>query len=373
MGSTALDLLLLLEMYEDAAVVYARRGQETKAVVLLKNELNSTEKELSEICQINYNCCLGDITMESNYYLTALEIAKNDKKLPKSRILKSLGYLYYKHPKLKNNEKALYYFMESVKISPLDMNIWFCIGCIGLNTQKFDIAINAFRRSTLLNWDNFQAWGNLAAAFSKSNKPENKYHAFIALKEALKCEHNNVKLWENYLTMSMDIGEFIEVVRAYDRILDIEKKYTDLKVLGVLVENYDRDNVQKISKSKVVELIKRVIASDPSNYQVWYMLGWLIGFEGSVNENCEAIEAYVKSFRSLQQSLNFPKNHQELSKAKDLIFTIKKYLSDDDYYQKHNSITTGLSALKSICESQLLIIDDDTELANVCKSILNDL
>lgn len=293
MGSTALDLLLMLHMYEDAALVYAKRGQETKATNLLLEKLENSDKHeselLSDTTKINYYCALGDINLKPEYYQKALEMAETDKILPRSRILKSFGYLYYRHPTLKDNTKAAYYFQEALKISPLDNNVWFCLGCIGLATNQPEISAEAFRRSTLLNWDNFQAWGNLAAAYCKiaenTKKLENKIRAFRALQEALKCEYSNKKLWENFLNISVDIGELKETIRGYHRLLDINTKYTDLKVLAILVENYDKIPGLKIEKSEVRKLLKRVLDSDVSNYQAWEMLGWLVGLDEDKNDS----------------------------------------------------------------------------------------
>ena len=59
--------------------------------------------------------------------------------------------------------------------------------------------------------------------------------AFLTLQEALKCDFENWKIWENYLLVGTDIGEFEEVMRAYHRLLDIRKKHEDAQVKKLLL------------------------------------------------------------------------------------------------------------------------------------------
>lgn len=52
----------------------------------------------------------------------------------------------------------------------------------------------------------------------------------MALQEALKLNYENWHIWENYLVVSADCGEFEEVLKSSHRLLDLKAKYYDVEV-----------------------------------------------------------------------------------------------------------------------------------------------
>ena len=50
------------------------------------------------------------------------------------------------------------------------------------------------------------------------------------LQEAVKCDYDNWKVWDNICVISTDLAIFDEVIRSYNRILDIGQTHVDQQV-----------------------------------------------------------------------------------------------------------------------------------------------
>jgi len=272
-----------------------------------------------------------------------------------------LGLIFYQHPKYQDLEKAYFHISKAVKINPLQEQMWFILGCISLNVGKWDSAINGFRRSTNLNWDNFQAWGNLAAAHLQKGE---KYKAFCTYQEAIKCEYDKPKLWENFLLVSIDCGKFIEAIQAYHRLIDLKKRWTDVPVLNVLVDNYEKFS---IPKKKILELLGRVTSSDPKEAGSWIAYGRAIGLENDDKARKDmAIDCYIKAFRCKQQSSTFPTDTSELETTYSWLTTLKP-VADPSRLQ------TSIAALKSTCETLCTTHQESSEMYSLASKILSSI
>lgn len=122
------------------------------------------------------------------------------------------------------------------------------LGSAAFRSDKWSTAVKAFRQCTHLEPESHEVWNNLAASYIKMNEKNKAHGVFI---EALKHAYDNGKIWENFLWTSTDCCYFEDIIRAYNRLLDIKEKYVDTDVLNAL-------------KTSVVKKLK-----DPNNVSVY--------------------------------------------------------------------------------------------------------
>lgn len=207
----------------------------------------------------------GDATDDVTCYEKAWEMSKRRS----HRAQRHWGqYLFLR----KQYEQCIPHFEKSVSINPLQSIVWFRLGFAALQTENWQTAATAYRRYTTLEPDGFEAWNNLAQAYIKIG---NKRNAHQAILEALKCNFDNWKVWENLLVVSCDILNFSDVIKAYHRLLDLKEKYLNVEVLNVLVYNvcndindFEGQPAQRFLK-KTRELLGRVTAIYPGEGYVW--------------------------------------------------------------------------------------------------------
>lgn len=145
----------------------------------------------------------------------------------------------------------------------LKYNAWFMLGSAAFRSDNWKTAVRAFRTCTHLEPDSHETWNNLAAAYIKLND-KNKAHAVF--QEALKYDYDNVKVWENFLWTSTDCCYFEDVIRSYNRLMDLKDRYVDTEVLRALqvsvqMKMKDPNNVSiYMNKKNILKLFGRITA-----------------------------------------------------------------------------------------------------------------
>lgn len=97
----------------------------------------------------------------------------------------------------------------SVELNNIQENVWLRLGFAGLQMEDWKLAAMAYRRYCALEQTNFEAWNNLAKAYIKLG---DKYRAWKVLYEAIKCNHDRWEVWDNLMVVSIDLGQFLEVL-----------------------------------------------------------------------------------------------------------------------------------------------------------------
>lgn len=150
--------------------------------------------------------------------------------------------------------------------------VWQKLGHAALETEQWQIAATAFRRFTTSEPDGFESWNNLGQVYLKLGNKRSAQQAFV---EALRCNYHDWKAWENLLVVSVEISQFLDVIKAYHRLLDLKEKYLNMDVLDVLVfevcnnvnENVDSSNNSLTQKAR--GLLGRLISIYPNEGMLW--------------------------------------------------------------------------------------------------------
>ncbi|XP_054456556.1 tetratricopeptide repeat protein 27 [Anoplopoma fimbria] len=300
LGCTSSALLIYekLELWEDVVICYERLGQHGKAEEIVRRELEKKERP-------SLYCLLGDILRDHQYYDLAWELSGRRS----ARAMRSKALL---HLRSKEFQKCVDCFEQSLKINTMQLGVWFSLGCAYLALEGYEGAAKAFRRCVGLEPDNAEAWSNLSTAHIRL---KNKNKAFCTLQEALKCNYEQWQIWENFLVVSTDIGEFAEAIKAYHRLMDLRETYKDIQIVQILVravvENLtDRQGGQaETLRSQLKELLGRISSRHSSDCEIWQQYALLYGDGHSANpdDNEKALQFLSKAHRCKVQAVGWEK------------------------------------------------------------------
>ncbi|RJE27207.1 hypothetical protein PHISCL_00448 [Aspergillus sclerotialis] len=278
---TALEIYERLQLWAEAALCYAATEREEKAKHIIRRQLyEPTNKDAEEEDQKfdgpelsplpadapRLFCILGDIDTHPAMYERAWEVS--NKRYARAQRSLARHYLSSKPPALEKAEDA---YRKSLHINRLNHGAWFALGCVQLELQKFEDAIDSFTRTVQLEDNDAEAWSNLAAAVlrappskpvpmattlpdeepdSKTEPQEDPYRrkreALAAVHRAAQLKHTDARIWDNVLTVAASIPPpftpFRDVIQAQRRIIELigpkkGEKAIDHPILGLLVDH----------------------------------------------------------------------------------------------------------------------------------------
>lgn len=244
---SAVEIYERLHMACEAALCYAAVGDEKQAEQILVNCIERNPKDARAYS------ILGDIRQDPSLWEKSWEIGKyvNAKN--------SLGRYYYNPPKGSGLERdytaALKHLNDSLRISPLSFDTWYFYGCIGLECGKMNLAAEAFSRCVALDETHSLSWSNLSAAYVQLDKLK---EAHSCLKRAISSDaRKNWRIWDNYMIVSMKLGEWEDVLLAFRNLVDLRKDKNgemsiELPILENLIEilvatDYPTDSSQRLT------------------------------------------------------------------------------------------------------------------------------
>ncbi|KAL4927296.1 tetratricopeptide repeat protein [Aspergillus undulatus] len=295
---TALDIYERLQMWAEVALCYAATDKEDKARVTVRRQLykpsgqnpddENEQFEGPELSPLPADaprlfCILGDIQSDPTMYNRAWEVSS--KRYARAQRSLARHFLTLKPPAL---EKAAEAYQKSLHINRLNHGAWFALGCVQLELQRWDEAIESFTRTVQLEDTDAEAWSNLAAAMLRTSQPSDsddalkfeqeqeqeqeqpaepaddeepssetltkpttdpykrKREAIAALHRAAQLKNTDSRIWDNLLTVAASIPPpltpYRDVIAAQRKVIELlgpkqGEKAVDVPILGMLVDH----------------------------------------------------------------------------------------------------------------------------------------
>jgi tetratricopeptide (TPR) repeat protein len=212
---SAIEVYERLEMWGEVALCYAAVGQESEGEKVLLAHL---DKDPSDYRSWSI---LGNIKLDPNLWQKAWDMGRY------APAKLSLGRFYHNPPRgsgyERNIEVAIVHLAEALKVNPLNQEAWFLYGVCGLESEQWELAAEAFTRCVAMDETDAKSWSNLASALLRQGK---KKEAFNALKQAVRAgsEQGNWRIWSNYTTVALDLGNWPEVLIGTKQLIMLRKE-----------------------------------------------------------------------------------------------------------------------------------------------------
>jgi len=238
-----------------------------------------------------------------------------------ARAQRSLGAYLFKQEQFK---EAMAAYQLALAINPLFENSWFVLGCIGMQVEDFDVAIEAFTKVVSIDQHNGEAWNNLAAIHMRRN---NNLDAQHALRQALKEKREAWKIWSNYMYCSLDVGDFTEAIRAMGMLVELRWKnrkegekheIVDIVILDRIVQGVTRDLKDLYSRrvafqeSRVEELLLGITNRVTTDPRIWKICGKFYFWQQNYPE---CLECHLKAYRAVIHNPKIETEQAEFEKA----------------------------------------------------------
>lgn len=299
----ALDIFLRIDLWEKAIACYQVLNMNHKAEALIRRELAKNETPY-------LYCLLGDATEDIKFYEKAWDLSK----MRYARAQKSLGSYYYVR---KRYEDAIKHYEMAVKVNPSNTGVLYMLAYSYLIEEKYELAAQCYRNITQFDDSSFLAWNNLSKAYIKLKQKE---RAWRTLNEAIKCNFEEWRIWENFMLVCTDIGAFDDVVKAWHRLIDLKSSHEDDQVLEILTNAIVTDTKDIYGDpsgrliKKAIKLIARLHATSASSSCVWICYYKLL-IRDFQNDFCTPEGSSSGDYKSTVENLQPLNKNKELNRS----------------------------------------------------------
>jgi tetratricopeptide (TPR) repeat protein len=343
--TSAAELFTDIEMWDDVVDCYRRAGKTNLAEKVVRERLEMQETP-------RMWAALGDLTNDAKHYLKSIELSNG-------RYYEAYNSLAAYYFEKKDLPAALENYEQALKLRPLQPFVWFRLGAISMQLERWDLALKAFSEVVQQEPEEAEAWANVAAIHLHNKHPTEAYPALV---EALRYNRNNWRVWVSKLYTCLDLKKFDEAIQACNILLDlrtsrkssdsapcVEPKCVRAIVGGVLAqfrENKD-DNValesSNRSLSRTYELLRRISASSETE-DAW-IFETLAYFHEQIGQDNMVLEYLMKEYRSLSSIQGWEKDNFHLRKvcgAVSHILHIYTMMDDKESLTKAKFLARGV-------------------------------
>ncbi|KAH8260892.1 hypothetical protein KR044_000021 [Drosophila immigrans] len=243
MTKSALDICLQIHAWQQVIECYTSLELRHKAAEIIRQELDKSPTAL-------LYCLLGDAIDDPQCY----EQAWLHSKQTSGKAQAYWGNFFYRTA---NYAEAVGHYEISLEINSLQEAILLRCGYCAIQLERWELAVKCYLAYTHLEPNGFESWNNLAKALLKLG---DKQRAHRLLGEALKCNYNNWKVWENYMLVSVDTNHWEDAMRSYQRLGELKQHYLDEEVLTRIVYGIARQLQSESSSQTASNLLQRRIA-----------------------------------------------------------------------------------------------------------------
>lgn len=221
---SALDLYLQLRKWNEVISCYNILEMRHKAAEIIQQEIDKK-------ATVELYCLMGDATDQCDWYEKAWEMSGHRS----GRAQRHWGCYYFAK---REYAEAIPHLQKSLELNSLQENVWARLGYAALTLENWELAAEAYRRYTTIEPNGYESWNNLAKSYIKLG---DKKRAHKVLHESLKCNFGNWKVWENFLLVSIDTGNFEDCINAYNQMISLRGRHYDYQVLEILVKSIASD------------------------------------------------------------------------------------------------------------------------------------
>lgn len=296
---TALEIFERLHLWEDVIICYNDLQMRQRSAEVIRKEMEKGETP-------KLWCLLGDATDDIECYNKAWELSKHKS----GRAQRCLGNYYYVR---KEYTTAIEHYEISLKINTLQFPVWQRQAYCAMQTEEWEKCALAYRRCSVLEPDSFECWNNMSQAYIKLDQ---KARAWKSLQEALRCNSQSWKLWDNFMLVSTSLGYISHAVNAYNQILSHKEKHVDTQILGRIVRAIQEDQKDPDGRQardlykRTRELMGRLTSQVPSHPELWFIYGQLtdVNPEPTTETRHLAMQHYKKALSTATQKSNWDKD-----------------------------------------------------------------